>query len=292
MLFLKSWLSEYINLSTLTNSELSDLITNKSSEVDELITVTDSFNGGVLVGQIRNIRTHPEADKLSIFDVNFNGIIPSTTIVSAATNIRENLIVPVATVGTTLPYLKIASRKLRGVESAGMCCGKSELLLEEGYSEGLWELNCKESELGKSITKIYPELFKPDLILDIKILPNRIARIGSHLGMALEVATIAENYNLLTPLARKLLDPRYIEAEFNAMGVSEDYKLELEDNLNYAREFELYSLKLDSNYIMPIKYVNRMFLLKKNLTGTIADLSNYLMLDIGQPSHIFDAEKI
>jgi phenylalanyl-tRNA synthetase beta chain len=292
MLFLKSWLSEYIDLSAFNNQELSNLITNKSSEVDELIPVNDLFDGKVVIGQIRNLRNHPDADNLQVFDVNFNDSISQTTIVSAAPNVREGLIIPVATIGTILPYLKITPRKLRGVESLGMCCGKSELLLEEGYSDGLWELDCDESNLGKSIVTVYPELFKTDLVLDIKVLPNRIARIGSHLGMALEIATIAENYNLLTPLARKLLDPKYIEAEFNAIGTDSDYQLELEDKLNYAREFELFSLKLQADYIMPCKFVNRMFLLKKNLTGTIADLSNYLMADVGQPSHIFDLAKI
>ena len=292
MLFLKSWLSEYINLSKFSDQDLATLITNKSSEVDEIIPVSDPFNSGVLIGQIQNVRPHESADKLQIFEVNFNDIIPAATIVSAASNVQSGLIVPVAVIGTVLPYLKITPRKLRGIESSGMCCGKSELLLEEGYSDGLWELNCEVSELGKSIARVYPELFQADLILDIKVLPNRIARIGSHLGMALEIATIAEDYNLLTPLARKLLDPKYIEAEFKAIPIDTDYEFTLEDELDYAREFELYSLKLDADYTMPCKLARRMFLLKKNLTGTIADLSNYLMYDVGQPSHIFDAQKI
>ncbi len=95
MLFLKSWLEDYINLSEFKPAELAEIITRKSSEVEEVNEITERFEGKVLVGKIQSLRKHPEADKLNIFDVNL-GEKGTVQIVSAATNARDGLMVPVA----------------------------------------------------------------------------------------------------------------------------------------------------------------------------------------------------
>ena len=183
MLFLKSWLEDYINLSGFSNAELADIITRKSSEVEEIAEIAERFEGKIVVGKIQSLRKHPEADKLNIFDVNVGekGIIQ---IVSAATNARDGLIVPVALDGTKLAGITIQAKKLRGFESQGMCCGKSEMLLETKHSSGLWELNSfleDEAFLGWSICEALPEFFPTEYVLDIKVLPDKIGVIGNHL---------------------------------------------------------------------------------------------------------------
>ena len=213
MLFLKSWLEDYIDLSKIDDSTLEQKITLKSSEVDDYTIITDYFDGKVVIGQITNLYKHPEADKLNIFEVNFGDKLAPVTIVSAAPNVTNGLVIPVALVGCKLPLFEISERKLRGVTSYGMCLGMSELALETGMSAGLWELNeLLDSQnlsnvLGHSICKILPQYFPQDVVIDIKVLPNKIGAIGSHLGMALEIAGCLENRDLLTPLAASLLDP-------------------------------------------------------------------------------------
>ena len=296
MLFLKSWLQDYIDLSSIHNQTLIDKITSKSSEVDDFDIVQDYFDQKVVIGQIKNVRKHPDADKLNIFEMDLGSELAPVTIVSAAPNVRENLIVPVALIDSKLPMFTITERKLRGVASNGMCLGQSELGLETGYSPGLWELSelldgqNLPDVLGQSICKILPQYFPHDVVIDIKVLPNKIASIGSHLGMALEIISCLEDKTLLTPLAIELLNPN-IKPQ---LLETSDLKINVEDLTGkYVRDFDLYSLDLqDKEYHLPHKIITRLFLLNQNLTGTIADLSNYLLLDVGQPSHFFDAEKL
>ena len=166
MLYLKSWLQDYINLNQISSDDLANLISARSGEVESFTESNDYFNQKVLIGKVQNVRQHPDADRLKVFEVNLgNNFIQ---IVSAAENVFEGLICPVALVGCSLPGGKvIQERQMRGEISQGMCCGKSELLLETGFSSGLWELNeilsqknlPLESFLGKNISQVLPEYF-------------------------------------------------------------------------------------------------------------------------------------
>lgn len=305
MYFLRSWLEDYIDLSKVTNTHLEQLITDKIAEVDELIETNNYFDDKVLIGRIQNVVIHPDADKLKIFQVNLGQNKPSVQIVSAAENVREGMLVPVALIGARLPFLTIAPRKLRGVESQGMCCGKSELMLED-ESKGLWELE-KDLDaiidydliLGKPLYEFLNQYFQNETIIDIKVLPDKMSQIGNHLGMSLELAIALENYDLLTELAQNLLNPDYIDSTYpsflaeNNKNTEQTNKIDFSDQTgNYANQFNLYSLELEKNYILTHLLQKRMFLTGRNLVGNVADLSNYLLADIGQPSHFFDADKL
>lgn len=385
MLFLRSWLEEYINLEGISNEKLAQIITTKSSEVEEFVDISDYFGGKVVLGKIQNVQKHPEADKLKIFEVNCGNFL--VKIVSAAPNVQENLLVPVALVGAKLPFLSVSIRKLRGIESFGLCLGKSELGLETPFSSGLWEIknnlkmkikteikteiktkkleNSDNSDnleskiglesnlednfdhlLGESICKLFPELFPVQTVFEIKVLPDKIAQIGHHLGMAIEIATILENLDLLTQKGKKGIKltqnseqnleenletkndlqntenenrnqnqtvEKNQEIDFeNETGLEmevnqENYKQEsekenilidsvnsigFEDNFGGTNRFDLYNLKLEKPFILPHFLQMRMFLTGQNLVGGIVDLSNYLLGDMGQPSHFFDTNKI
>lgn len=315
MLFLRSWLEEYINLKNISDSELENLITSKCSEVDGVTVYNDYFNKKVVVGKITNVRKHQEADKLNVFDVIISSELESTQnrvqIVSAATNVKDGLYIPVALVGAKLPFLNILPRKLRGIESEGMCCGKSELGLETEPSEGLWELEQDlESEeleklLGSSICHAFPRLFPVQTVFDIKILPDKVSAIGCHLGMALELSYILEDgQERLTEIAKNLTDEESINQQFESLTsdlnheskVLEDgdqnYEIELEDENKFANKFNLYDVRLEKACILDGDKQIRMLLLEQNLVGGFADFTNYVLLDVGQPSHAYDLETL
>jgi phenylalanyl-tRNA synthetase beta chain len=300
MLFLKSWLEDYINLSEFKPAELAEIITRKSSEVEEVNEITERFEGKVLVGKIQSLRKHPEADKLNIFDVNL-GEKGTVQIVSAATNARDGLMVPVALDGAKLAEMTIQAKKLRGFESQGMCCGKSELLLETEYSSGLWELNGElgdDTFLGWSICEALPEYFPVEYVMDIKVLPDKIGVIGNHLGMALEIATVLERKDLLTNLTLGLTNQNQV---FNCIQTISDklqkqnqtnFPLVFKDETNYTNSLNIFQFKLEKPYRLDHILQQRMNLIGKNLVGGLVDLSNYILFDVGQPNHFFSEVKL
>ncbi len=304
MLFLKSWLQDYVCLDGFTNQQLAELVTQKSSEVEEVTVVQDYFAGKVLVGQITNTRPHPNADRLQVFDLDL-GSKGKLQIVSAAPNVRDGLLVPVAIAGCRLPFLTVTKRQMRGEVSEGICLGKSELMLETEPSIGLWELNELLADrpvadvLGQSVCAVLPEYFPPEVVLDIKVLPDKIGTIGNHLGMAIELAIAFGDLDLLTAQARRFLDPEFAFTKVlrELLTETSELHIELQDEVNYAKHFWLLELNLSkanehTNYYLPHTYVKRLFLLEKNLVGGLVDLSNYLLTDVGQPSHFFGWSKL
>ena len=301
MLYLRSWIEEYIDLTDYSNDELKEIITMKSGEVEEITEITDYFEGKVLIGKIENTRKHPDADRLRIFDVNFGD--HSIQIVSAAGNVRDGLIIPTATVGCKLPIMTILERKMRGEVSQGMCLGMSELLLETKFSTGLWELNeilsakkiSENDYLGKSICEILPEYFPKDSVIDIKYLADKISACGNHLGLAQEIAICLEKPELLTEKAKNLLNPESLLKNLKN-DISNNSKPELEidfkDQSNYSETLSLFEIKVDDEYDLPHKLATRMFLTEANMIGGFADLSNYLLKDVGHPNHFFSQEKL
>jgi Phenylalanyl-tRNA synthetase beta subunit len=304
MLFLQSWLEDYICLQNYSTEQLADLITRRSSEVEEIRVIQDYFAGKVLVGQITNVRPHPNADRLQVFDLDL-GSRGKIQIISAAPNVRDGLLVPVAVEGCKLPFLTVTKRQMRGEVSAGMCLGKSELLLETEPSSGLWELNellvnrALDEVLGQSICEVLPEYFPEEVVLDIKVLPDKIGTIGNHLGMAIELAIVLGDLGLLTESAKRFLDPELTFAQKldKLVTGTSDLQVRLQDEIGYAEHFWLFELEInktipDTHYYLPHTLLRRLFLLEKNLVGGLVDLSNYLLADVGQPSHFFGWSKL
>lgn len=289
MHFLRSWLEDYIDLSTFGNKELSEKISLFSSEVEGFVEIKDYFGGLVQVGRIENVKKHENADTLNVFEVNLG--TRSITIVSAAPNVREGLLVPVALVGARLADMTIAERPMRGITSAGMCCGKSELGLEAEFSSGLWELNCDDSQLGQSICIVYPDLFPLDTLFDVKVLPDRIGNIGNYIGMAIELAHILKNPELLKGIALAVhagdysYTPKDIEKET-------ELTLNFSDQTGLSSVFNVFRAKFDKEFVLPTLFKNRLFLTNTNLVNPLADYSNYLTAVTGQPVHFFSTQKV
>jgi phenylalanyl-tRNA synthetase beta subunit len=294
MLFLKSWLEEYINLSDYTDNEISDFLSLRSGECESVETLNEYFDNKVVVGRIENLKKHPEADRLNIFDVNIgNG--NKVQIVSAAPNARDGLICPVAINGAKLPYMAIIPRKMRGIESQGMCCGKSELALETENSPGLWELNqlVDEVDLGKSICKVLPEFFPVQTIFEIKYLQDKLSSCSNHLGLAIELAICIQKPELLKGLGLKVydFDTEWCDEIIQKIKPSK-LQIQLTDRTESVKSYAILDIKLDKIYNLKYIYQTRMFLTGKNLIGGLVDLSNYLLFDMGQPNHFFSSDKI
>ena len=297
MLFLKSWLEDYIDLSGIDLNELSNLISIKSSEVEELRIINDYYSSLVVVGKVKDIKQHPEIESLKYFQVEI-GPQKSTQIVSKATNINEGMLVVVALPGANFGGFQVASKKLKGIESNGVCLGKSELNLETQYSDGLWDLTSiiDDTNIGKSICEVMPDIFPKDAIIDIKILPDKIAKIGNHMAIAVEIATVLKSFHLLKSFAADITHgPKLVELthKLDQLNISESTnKTLLVDDTNYVKSFALFDIKLSKKFNLDHDKRKRMFLLGENLTDTIADLSNYIQLDLGQPSHFFKSTSI
>ena len=293
MLILKSWLEDYVDLSGITNTELGDMLSTKSGECDEIIEISDYFGGKVVVGKIQNLRKHPEADKLNIFDVNCGEY--SVQIVSAAPNARDGIFVPVALGGAKLPYLTMVPKKLRGVLSEGMCCGKSELGLEE-HSDGLWELEATDVNMGQSICDFARRDFPLDTVFDMKYLQDKLASCANHLGLAIEIALCLQKPELLRDFAKKVKNDEDFYTEIVSKIKADERQISLGISPEIIQsedwKYNIFTLKLDKEFVLPCKMQTRMFLTNKNLIGGLADLSNYFLFDFGQPNHFFSGSKI
>lgn len=290
MKFLRSWLEEYIDLTGVTTQELAHSITTHSSEVESVEHITDYFNHKVVVGKIINSRQHPDADRLKIFDVQI-GNDATTQIVSAAPNVQDGLLVPVALIGATLPGLTISERPMRGAVSNGMCCGKSELMLEREFSSGLWELDCDDSHIGESICAVYPNLFPAEDLLEIKILPDRIGNIGNYIGLALEVAHALGKPELLKGVAAQIQAGNFGYARTD-INQDNELTLRFSDSTGLSQVFDVFRGKLNTPYTLPLDIKKKLHLIGANLVNPLADLSNYCMHSTGQPVHFFSTKKV
>ncbi len=178
----KLWLREWVNFS-LTEQELAEQLTMAGLEVDAVNPVAGQFTH-VIVAEVLNTKPHPDADKLTLCEVNINKDKP-LKIVCGAANVRPGLRVALAMIGAHLPGgLQIKESKLRGELSQGMLCSATELGLAE-HSEGIMELS-DEAPIGMDLREY---LALDDHVFDIDLTPNR-ADCFSILGVAREVAVL------------------------------------------------------------------------------------------------------
>lgn len=229
---------------------------------------------GVVVGKILEIRKHPNADKLQLTKVDVGGKI--LDIVCGAHNIEVDHKIPVALVGTTLPDgLTIKEAEIRGEKSFGMLCAEDELGLGDDHS-GILILD-ENSEIGDSAAKA---LGLEDTMIEIDVLANRAHDALSHVGMAREVAALSKgkfeyDYDGLVLLPKK----------------TDKLKVRIKDERTCSRYM--------GAVISDIKISQSPSWLRQRLSAcgirpinNVVDITNYIMLEIGQPLHAFDFEQI
>ncbi len=277
MQFSENWLRTMVN-PTMTSDELSHLLTMSGLEVEEVEPVAPPFTN-VVVGEVLEVSKHPDADRLNVCRVNVHtGTI--LNIVCGAPNVRAGLKVPCAMVGAVLPPgadgkpFEIKVGKLRGVESQGMLCSARELKLSEDHG-GLLELP-DDAPVGQNF-RDYLQL--NDLKFTIKLTPNK-ADCLSVLGVAREVSALTG-----TPLKAPV---------YQAAAVNLDEKLPVRISApELCGRFAGRVIRgLNAKAATPQWMKQRLERSGQRSISALVDISNYVMLELGRPSHVFDLDKI
>lgn len=272
MKFSELWLREWVN-PAIDSAALSDQITMAGLEVDGVEAVAGAFHG-VVVGEVVECGQHPNADKLRVTKINIGGD-RLLDIVCGAPNCRQGLKVAVATVGAVLPGdFKIKAAKLRGEPSEGMLCSFSELGISDDH-EGIIELPL-DATVGTDIRE-YLQL--DDNTIEISVTPNRADCLGI-IGVARDVAVLNKlplNAPDIAPVAATLADtlpirvdapeacPRYLGRVVKGINVKAATPLWMKEKL---RRCGIRSI------------------------DPVVDITNYVLLELGQPMHAFDLDRI
>lgn len=272
MKFSELWLREWVN-PAISSEALSDHITMAGLEVDGVDPVAGAFTG-VVVGEVVECGQHPNADKLRVTKVNVGGA-RLLDIVCGAPNCRQGLKVAVATVGAVLPGdFKIKAAKLRGEPSEGMLCSFSELGISEDH-DGIIELPL-DAPVGTDIREF---LKLDDTTIEISVTPNRADCLGI-LGVARDVAVINQ-----LPL---------VEPEINPVKATVDATISIDVQAPQACPRYLGRVVKGINVKAPTPLWMRE---KLRRCGTrsidaVVDITNYVLLELGQPMHAFDLNRI
>jgi phenylalanyl-tRNA synthetase beta chain len=272
MQFSEQWLRAYVN-PPIGSDELAARLTMAGLEVEGNEAVAPPFTG-VVVAHVKHVSKHPNADKLTVCEVD-DGSGENKQIVCGAPNVAAGIRVPCARVGAVLPGdFKIKEARMRGVESQGMLCSARELKLSEDHS-GLMILDA-DAPVGQDVREY---LNLDDRCLTIKLTPNR-GDCLSLIGVAREVAAITGASMCLpqfTPL-RATLDER-LPVNVLAADLCGRFSGRVVRGLNaHAATPAWMRQRLERSGQRPI--------------SALVDISNYVMLELGRPSHVFDLDKV
>ena len=280
MQFPESWLREFCN-PPLSTQELADLLTMSGMEVEELRPVAPPFSG-VVVAEILSAEPHPQADRLRVCMVNAGG--EALQIVCGAPNARVGIRVPLAMVGAELPPtddaksegkpFKIGVGKLRGVESRGMLCSARELKIADDHG-GLLEL-AADAPLGANLRDW---LQLDDIVFTLKLTPN--------LAHGLSVYGIAREVSALTgaPLQTPVITPV-------PPGHDQRLPVQVQASDLCGRFSGRIVRGVNTQARTPAWMVERLARCGQRSVTALVDISNYVMFEVGRPSHIFDLDKI
>jgi phenylalanyl-tRNA synthetase beta chain len=277
MQFSESWLRTFCNPANST-AELAETLTMAGLEVEELKPVAPPFTK-IVVGEIKEAEQHPNADRLRVCKVDV-GQAELLNIVCGAPNARVGIRIPCALVGAELPpgedgkpfLIKVG--KLRGVESEGMLCSARELKLSEDHG-GLMELPL-DAPLGQDI-RSYLDL--DDTLFTLKLTPN-LAHALSVYGVAREVAALT-GAPLVTPAIRPVVvaNQDKVAVKISAPDLCGRFSGRVVRNVNTQAK-------------TPQWMVDRLARCGQRSVTALVDISNYVMFELGRPSHIFDLDKI
>ncbi len=273
MKFSHNWLNEYLE-NTQNSQDLADTLTLAGLEVDAIESVVAEKISGVVVGQIKTINKHPDADKLKIcsVDVAEDELL---TIVCGAKNIYEGMKAPVAKIGAVLPgNFKIKKSKLSRQESFGMMCSEEEIGLTEN-ADGLMDLPVN-APVGQDVNEY---LSLDDNIIEVDLTPNRADCLSVY-GIAREVSA----------LTKAKLNDVEIRATDTVLEDTKDVQIKATDA---CKSYLGCIIKnVNNNAQTPLWMVEK---LRRSGVGSISffvDVTNYVMLLTGQPMHAFDLDKL
>lgn len=281
MLIPIAWLRQYVDLPP-DSQAIADRLASIGFPV-EAIERRPNLSG-IVVGKIAKLEKHPNADRLQIGTIDVAGSAP-LHIATAATNVAQGQTIPVATIGAQLPELKIERRKMRGFESEGMMCSADELGLPAAWFEdGILQMD-EDTPLGSDVVKLFA---LRDDVLDVEVTSNRPDAL-SMIGLARELAAA---YGTELRLPVELQDTR---VRVTSPGVSPErdgegprISLKSPDCTRFvAQRFTGVRVRPS-----PLWMRVRLALAGQRPIDNVVDISNYVMLEVGQPIHMYDAKAV
>jgi len=268
----EAWLREWVDPKVNTQ-QLAEQLTMAGLEVDAVTSVAGEFTG-VVVGEIVAIEQHPDADKLRVCQVKSTGK-ETLQVVCGAPNARIGLKAPFATVGAVLPgNFKIKKAKLRGVESNGMLCAQTEWHAGDDDS-GLWELP-DDAPTGEDLQK-YLKL--QDNVIEVDLTPNRGDCLSMR-GIAREVGVI--NKTTVTPPKIKPIPQK----------IKDTFPVELKADDACPRFAGRVIKNIDITAPSPLWLQEKLRRAGSRSIDCVVDITNYIMLELGQPMHAYDLDKL
>ena len=280
-----NWLKQFLQVDWEEN-KTSELLTDLGLEVEGIET-KESIKGsleGILVGEVLTCVQHPNADRLKITTVDL-GTADPVQIVCGAPNVAAGQKVPVATIGTTLyddkgEGFKIKKGKIRGEESHGMICAEDELGLGKGH-DGILVLN-SEIKVGTSGAEVFN--IETDEVFEIGLTPNRSDAM-SHFGVArdLKAGLLQQDVNL------ELISPSVSDFHVNERTLRIDVEVQNKDLIPRYCGITITDIEVKDSPEWIQNRLKSIGLIPKN---NIVDITNYVLHELGQPLHAFDAQKI
>lgn len=266
-----NWLAEYVDTKGLTPEQISDGLRLSGTEN---VLVSGQNLPNIVVGEIKEIVKHPNADKLQITKTDVgkkNGGI--LQVVCGAPNIKVGQKVPVALVGARFEDFEIKKAKIRDIESCGMLCSEVELSLGEDHS-GIMILD-KDAKVGKPLSE---HLGGGEAVIDAELTPNR-GDCLSMVGMAREVAaTFDRKFKMPVVKKQEVKTFQKIEVEVIDKNLCPRYIAKVIEGVNIGPSPKWMQERLTAAGVRPI--------------SNVVDVTNYVMLELGQPMHAFDYSKI
>lgn len=273
MLISMNWIGDFVDLSGLDLEALIHRFTLSTAEVEEVFHMGESLRD-VVAGKIVSVEAHPDSKKLHLLKV--DGGDKLYDVVCGAPNVREGLIVPFVKEGGRVGDMEITCAKIAGYESHGMCCSEHELGISADHS-GLWELP-DDTPVGTDITELYDI---KDIVFEVdnKSLTNR-PDLWGHYGIAREFAALT---------GRELKPLETVElSQFDGLAPID---IDIQDKELCYRYTGL-KVRNIKKKVSPVNMRIRLFYCGSRAINLLADLTNYLMLEMGQPMHAFDCAKV
>ena len=269
-----NWIQDFVDLSGLDKLELIHRFSLSTAEVENEIFFKGADLSGVVVAEIKSVENHPESKKLHLLKVDA-GESELIDVVCGAPNVRVGMKTAFAKVGAKLGEITIAPRKLAGYTSYGMCCGEAEIGISDDNS-GIMEIT-DDVPNGTYLKEIYQI---EDIVFEVdnKSLTNR-PDLWGHYGIAREFAA----------LAGRPLKPLDVE-DLTAYNELAKVDMKIEDSL--CQRYSCLQVENIKRSVSPVNMRIRLYYCGMRKINFLADLTNYLMLEMGQPMHAFDSRKV
>ncbi|MBQ3266215.1 MAG: phenylalanine--tRNA ligase subunit beta [Ruminococcus sp.] len=269
-----NWIKDFVDLSGLDDLKLINQFSLSTAEVENDIQFKGSDISGIVVAEIKSVENHPESKKLHLLKVDI-GADELIDVVCGAPNVRVGMKTAFAKVGAKIGEIEITPRPLAGFMSCGMCCSEKEIGISDDHS-GIMDIT-DDVALGTALKDIYAI---DDIIFEVdnKSLTNR-PDLWSHYGIAREFAAIAKR-----PLKPLSFD------DLSAYDNLPKVDMKIEDPLCYR--YSCLQFENISRNVSPVDMRIRLYYCGMRAINFLADMTNYLMLEMGQPMHAFDSRKV